>query len=178
MAHQNEKTILKKGDGKGGLDRRIRYFLLIDSVRGRDEKRLINKKEVKEYKNQSIAGKYLCSVGIFIYRFASHISLGMPFFLIAFLNFLIQIIVLAIAFFFLCLYPVLRSTILYIVVSVSLGRDVRIVCLESLADSCACVCLCNMRYYSQDYPSNEFRDVFSQCSSSNVGYLDHCIFKT
>ncbi|MEH7798503.1 hypothetical protein CUU65_12705 [Bacillus safensis] len=97
----NEKTILKKGDGKGGLDRidTLLSFKLTSEGQ-RAKKDFINKKEVKEYKNQSIAeGSIYVQLGYSFIGLLAAISLGMPFFLIAFLNFLIQIIVLAIAFF-------------------------------------------------------------------------------
>ncbi|MEK5496066.1 CD3337/EF1877 family mobilome membrane protein [Bacillus sp. FSL M8-0077] len=97
----NEKTILKKGDGEGGLDRidTLLSFKLTSEGQ-RAKKDFINKKEVKEYKNQSIAeGSIYVQLGYSFIGLLAAISLGMPFFLIAFLNFLIQIIVLAIAFF-------------------------------------------------------------------------------
>lgn len=97
----NEKTILKKGDGEGGLDRidtLLSFRLTSDGQSAKKE--FINKKEIKEYKNQSIAeGNIFAQLGYSFIGLLAAISLGMPFFLIAFLNFLIQIIVLAIAFF-------------------------------------------------------------------------------
>lgn len=97
----NEKTILKKGDGEGGLDRidtLLSFRLTSDGQRAKKE--FINKKEIKEYKNQSIAeGNIFAQLGYSFIGMLAAISLGIPFFLIAFLNFLIQIIVLAIAFF-------------------------------------------------------------------------------
>ncbi|UUH74560.1 CD3337/EF1877 family mobilome membrane protein [Bacillus altitudinis] len=97
----NEKTILKKGDGEGGLDRidtLLSFRLTSDGQRAKKE--FINKKEIKEYKNQSIAeGNIFAQLGYSFIGLLAAISLGIPFFLIAFLNFLIQIIVLAIAFF-------------------------------------------------------------------------------
>lgn len=97
----NEKTILKKGNGEGGLDRidtLLSFRLTSDGQSAKKE--FINKKEIKEYKNQSIAeGNVFAQLGYSFIGLLAAISLGMPFFLIAFLNFLIQIIVLAIAFF-------------------------------------------------------------------------------
>ncbi|MEC1183121.1 CD3337/EF1877 family mobilome membrane protein [Bacillus altitudinis] len=97
----NEKTILKKGDGEGGLDRidtLLSFRLTSDGQSAKKE--FINKKEIKEYKNQSIAeGNIFAQLGYSFIGLLAAISLGIPFFLIAFLNFLIQIIVLAIAFF-------------------------------------------------------------------------------
>ncbi|MED1528800.1 CD3337/EF1877 family mobilome membrane protein [Bacillus pumilus] len=97
----NEKTILKKGDGEGGLDRIDTLLSFKLTSQGQSaKKKFINDKEVKEYKNQSIAeGSIYAQLGYSFIGFMAAISLGMPFFLIAFLNFLIQIIVLAIAFF-------------------------------------------------------------------------------
>ncbi|MCY7585263.1 hypothetical protein MH138_04385 [Bacillus safensis] len=97
----NEKTILKKGDGKGGLDRIDTLLSFKLTSEGRSAKKeFINKKEVKEYKNQSIAeGSIYAQLGYSFIGMLAAISLGVPFFLIPFLNFLIQIIVLAIAFF-------------------------------------------------------------------------------
>ncbi|MFP3589463.1 hypothetical protein SCB29_38575, partial [Paraburkholderia sp. SIMBA_055] len=64
------------------------------------KKKFINDKEVKEYKNQSIAeGSIYAQLGYSFIGLLAAISLGVPFFLIPFLNFLIQIIVLAIALF-------------------------------------------------------------------------------
>ncbi|ECJ8521855.1 hypothetical protein FQB53_00155 [Listeria monocytogenes] len=97
----NEKTILKKGDGEGGLNRidtLLSFRLTSDGQSAKKE--FINKKEIKEYKNQSIAeGNIFAQLGYSFIGMLAAISLGIPFFLIAFLNFLIQIIVLAIAFF-------------------------------------------------------------------------------
>ncbi|UTX09449.1 hypothetical protein NMH04_02880 [Bacillus altitudinis] len=97
----NEKTILKKGDGEGGLNRidtLLSFRLTSDGQSAKKE--FINKKEIKEYKNQSIAeGNIFAQLGYSFIGLLAAISLGIPFFLIAFLNFLIQIIVLAIAFF-------------------------------------------------------------------------------
>ncbi|MCY7569302.1 CD3337/EF1877 family mobilome membrane protein [Bacillus safensis] len=97
----NEKTILKKGDGKGGLDRIDTLLSFKLTSEGRSAKKeFINDKEVKEYKNQSIAeGSIYAQLGYSFIGMLAAISLGVPFFLIPFLNFLIQIIVLAIAFF-------------------------------------------------------------------------------
>ncbi|MDR4994412.1 hypothetical protein RGT17_04080 [Bacillus altitudinis] len=97
----NEKTILKKGDGKGGLDRIDTLLSFKLTSEGRSaKKKFINDKEVKEYKNQSIAeGSIYAQLGYSFIGMLAAISLGVPFFLIPFLNFLIQIIVLAIAFF-------------------------------------------------------------------------------
>lgn len=97
----NEKTILKKGDGKGGLDRIDTLLSFKLTSEGRSAKKeFINGKEVKEYKNQSIAeGSIYAQLGYSFIGMLAAISLGVPFFLIPFLNFLIQIIVLAIAFF-------------------------------------------------------------------------------
>ncbi|MFJ5670642.1 CD3337/EF1877 family mobilome membrane protein [Bacillus safensis] len=97
----NEKTILKKGDGKGGLDRIDTLLSFKLTSEGRSAKKeFINQKEVKEYKNQSIAeGSIYAQLGYSFIGMLAAISLGVPFFLIPFLNFLIQIIVLAIAFF-------------------------------------------------------------------------------
>ncbi|WP_368783399.1 CD3337/EF1877 family mobilome membrane protein, partial [Bacillus safensis] len=95
------KTILKKGDGEGGLDRIDTLLSFKLTSEGQSAKKdFINKKEVKEYKNQSIAeGSIYVQLGYSFIGLLAAISLGMPFFLIAFLNFLIQIVVLAIAFF-------------------------------------------------------------------------------
>ncbi|PRS32123.1 hypothetical protein C6X96_12775 [Bacillus pumilus] len=97
----NEKTILKKGDGKGGLDRIDTLLSFKLTSEGRSAKKeFVNDKEVKEYKNQSIAeGSIYAQLGYSFIGMLAAISLGVPFFLIPFLNFLIQIIVLAIAFF-------------------------------------------------------------------------------
>ncbi|MCY7619851.1 hypothetical protein MH116_18575 [Bacillus pumilus] len=97
----NEGKILKKGDGEGGLDRIDTLLSFKLTSEGQSaKKKFINDKEVKEYKNQSIAeGSIYAQLGYSFIGFMAAISLGMPFFLIAFLNFLIQIIVLAIAFF-------------------------------------------------------------------------------
>ncbi|MCY7464326.1 hypothetical protein MCZ54_01060 [Bacillus safensis] len=97
----NEKTILKKGDGKGGLDRIDTLLSFKLTSEGRSAKKeFINGKEIKEYKNQSIAeGSIYAQLGYSFIGMLAAISLGVPFFLIPFLNFLIQIIVLAIAFF-------------------------------------------------------------------------------
>ncbi|MEK5133088.1 hypothetical protein NST39_03300 [Bacillus sp. FSL W8-0645] len=97
----NEKTILKKGDGRGGLDRIDTLLSFKLTSEGRSAKKeFINDKEVKEYKNQSIAeGSIYAQLGYSFIGMLAAISLGVPFFLIPFLNFLIQIIVLAIAFF-------------------------------------------------------------------------------
>ncbi|MCY7479586.1 MULTISPECIES: CD3337/EF1877 family mobilome membrane protein [Bacillus] len=97
----NEKIILKKGDGKGGLDRIDTLLSFKLTSEGRSAKKeFINQKEVKEYKNQSIAeGSIYAQLGYSFIGMLAAISLGVPFFLIPFLNFLIQIIVLAIAFF-------------------------------------------------------------------------------
>ncbi|QII27070.1 hypothetical protein G3M80_03495 [Bacillus altitudinis] len=97
----NEGKILKKGDGEGGLDRidtLLSFRLTSDGQSAK--KKYINDKEVKEYKNQSIAeGSIYAQLGYSFIGMLAAISLGVPFFLIPFLNFLIQIIVLAIAFF-------------------------------------------------------------------------------
>ncbi|MGN2664643.1 CD3337/EF1877 family mobilome membrane protein [Bacillus altitudinis] len=97
----NEKTILKKGDGKGGLDRIDTLLSFKLTSEGQSaKKKFINDKEVKEYKNQSIAeGSIYAQLGYSFIGLLAAISLGVPFFLIPFLNFLIQIIVLAIALF-------------------------------------------------------------------------------
>lgn len=97
----NEGKILKKGDGEGGLDRIDTLLSFKLTSEGQSaKKKFINDKEVKEYKNQSIAeGSIYAQLGYSFIGFMAAISLGMPFFLIAFLNFLIQLIVLAIAFF-------------------------------------------------------------------------------
>ncbi|MDI4571483.1 CD3337/EF1877 family mobilome membrane protein [Bacillus altitudinis] len=97
----NEKTILKKEDGKGGLDRIDTLLSFKLTSEGRSAKKeFINDKEVKEYKNQSIAeGSIYAQLGYSFIGMLAAISLGVPFFLIPFLNFLIQIIVLAVAFF-------------------------------------------------------------------------------
>ncbi|KMK71840.1 hypothetical protein ACJ64_03430 [Bacillus safensis] len=97
----NEKTILKKGDGEGGLDRIDTLLSFKLTSEGQSaKKKFINDKEVKEYKNQSIAeGSIYAQLGYSFIGLLAAISLGVPFFLIPFLNFLIQIIVLAIALF-------------------------------------------------------------------------------
>ncbi|MFS3916066.1 CD3337/EF1877 family mobilome membrane protein [Bacillus australimaris] len=97
----NEGKILKKGDGEGGLDRIDTLLSFKLTSEGQSaKKKFINDKEVKEYKNQSLAeGSIYAQLGYSFIGFMAAISLGMPFFLIAFLNFLIQLIVLAIAFF-------------------------------------------------------------------------------
>lgn len=49
----NEKTILKKGDGKGGLDRIDTLLSFKLTSEGRSAKKeFINDKEVKEYKTK------------------------------------------------------------------------------------------------------------------------------
>ncbi|MGE6626838.1 CD3337/EF1877 family mobilome membrane protein [Bacillus pumilus] len=97
----NEKTILKKGNGEGGLDRIDTLLSFKLTSEGQSaKKKFINDKEVKEYKNQSIAeGSIYAQLGYSFIGLLAAISLGVPFFLIPFLNFLIQIIVLAIALF-------------------------------------------------------------------------------
>ncbi|MFP7228709.1 hypothetical protein SFB99_10870 [Bacillus altitudinis] len=97
----NEKKILKKGDGEGGLDRIDTLLSFKLNSEGQSaKKKFINDKEVKEYKNQSIAeGSIYAQLGYSFIGLLAAISLGVPFFLIPFLNFLIQIIVLAIALF-------------------------------------------------------------------------------
>ncbi|KIL13601.1 Formate--tetrahydrofolate ligase [Bacillus pumilus] len=97
----NEKTILKKGDGEGGLDRIDTLLSFKLTSQGQSaKKKFINDKEVNEYKNQSIAeGSIYAQLGYSFIGFMAAVSLGVPFFLIPFLNFLIQLIVLAIAFF-------------------------------------------------------------------------------
>ncbi|WP_260984096.1 CD3337/EF1877 family mobilome membrane protein [Bacillus pumilus] len=97
----DEGKILKKGDGEGGLDRIDTLLSFKLTSEGQSaKKKFINDKEVKKYKNQSIAeGSIYAQLGYSFIGFIAAISLGMPFFLIAFLNFLIQLIVLAIAFF-------------------------------------------------------------------------------
>ncbi|MFE5473298.1 CD3337/EF1877 family mobilome membrane protein [Bacillus safensis] len=97
----NEEKILKKGDGEGGLNRIDTLLSFKLTSEGQSaKKKFINDKEVKEYKNQSIAeGSIYAQLGYSFIGFMAAISLGVPFFLIPFLNFLIQLIVLAIAFF-------------------------------------------------------------------------------
>ncbi|WP_144487933.1 CD3337/EF1877 family mobilome membrane protein [Bacillus pumilus] len=97
----DEGKILKKGDGEGGLDRIDTLLSFKLTSEGQSaKKKFIKDKEVKKYKNQSIAeGSIYAQLGYSFIGFIAAISLGMPFFLIAFLNFLIQLIVLAIAFF-------------------------------------------------------------------------------
>ncbi|XNN69584.1 CD3337/EF1877 family mobilome membrane protein [Bacillus pumilus] len=145
----NEKKILKKGDGEGGLDRIDTLLSFKLTSEGQSaKKKFINDKEVKEYKNQSIAeGSIYAQLGYSFIGLLAAISLGVPFFLIPFLNFLIQIIVLAIALFLPMAF--ILSYVPQFAYSgfVSLGRMLALFVMKAMSHICFDICLCNLCHY-------------------------------